>query len=371
MKEDNNKRIVVSCATMGAGGAERVLSILSYVLADHYSEVIYVTWIDIPDFYEVDKRVLRICIEKECGSGFLLKKMCWFRKYVMRIHPSIVLSFLEPYNVTICLSLSFTDILLVVANRNDPRKIWGDFIHKHIRAIAYKRANGVLSQTPSNMQYFKGSLLKKSHVIYNPLFLPEIYVGKALTVEKENLIVSVARLDYQKNLNMLIEAFSIFHITHNRYKLVIYGEGSYRRELEATIDRLGLRDSIFLPGSVKNVWDRILSAKCFVLSSWFEGMPNSLFEAMSLGLPCISTKVSGAIDFIESGKNGILVDINNHNMLANALTNIIDNVDFAYDIGKKASEIYNILRQDKICSQWINYLDAIMFKHPNRKDVNN
>ena len=357
---NSNKKVVVSCATMGAGGAERVLSVLSYAFADNYDEVIYITWIDVPYFYEIDKRVQKICIENECKSNSLLKKMYWFRKYVQRQHPSIVLSFLDPYNVVVCSSLIFTDVLLIVASRNDPRKVWGDFIHRHIRAIAYRRADGILSQTLSNMQYFRGDLLDKSYVIYNPLFLPREYIGKALGVKKDKLIVSVARLTCQKNLKMLIKAFSIVHLTHKDYTLIIYGEGPCRSELESFVEEMNLQSNIFFPGATKDVWKKILSAQCFVLSSWFEGMPNSLFEAMSLGLPCISTKVSGAIDFIKSGENGILIDINDYKMMANAITDVIDNASYAYDLGNAASEIYENFKQDKICNKWIDYLNTIM-----------
>ena len=78
------KKIIVSIGTLLSGGAERVLSILSTPFAENYDEVIYLTWIDQPDFYTLDSRVKRICVEKECGSNFLPKKALWFRNYVKK-----------------------------------------------------------------------------------------------------------------------------------------------------------------------------------------------------------------------------------------------------------------------------------------------
>ena len=101
-------------------------------------------------------------------------------------------------------------------------------------------------------------------------------------------IVTTGRLTAQKNHKMLIHAFAMIadRIPDN---LVIYGEGELRGELEALVAELHLKDRIFLPGSITDVANTIRSAKLFVLSSDYEGMPNSLMEAMALGLPCLST----------------------------------------------------------------------------------
>ena len=73
---------------------------------------------------------------------------------------------------------------------------------------------------------------------------------------------------------MLLLAFKAFLLTHPGYKLIIFGEGPYRSQLEKIVLDLGLNESVELPGAVKDVWNKIVDAECFVLSSWFEGMPN-------------------------------------------------------------------------------------------------
>ena len=78
-------KLIVSCATLAAGGAERVLSILSQPLADRYDTVIYVMWVDAPIFYDIDKRVKKICIEREVGSKSDIKKMLWFRRFIKNL----------------------------------------------------------------------------------------------------------------------------------------------------------------------------------------------------------------------------------------------------------------------------------------------
>lgn len=353
-------KLLVSSGTLCSGGAERVLSVLSFPFAENYDEVIYLTWIDQPDFYTLDPRVKRICVEKECGSTFLPKKALWFRNYVKREKPSLVLSFLEPFNVMICFSLMGVDVPVVVANRNDPRYVWGDFFHRHIRTLAYRKAVGNLSQTENNKNYFKGSLLKKGYVIPNPIFLPKEYVGKAISTKKKNRIVSVARISKQKNPEMLIRAFKRFYQKYPDYTLTMYGNGEDKDYVLDIIKKEGLSSCITLPGAKSNIWDEIVDAKCFVMTSWYEGMPNALLEAMCLGLPCVSTKVSGAVDLIRSGENGALVDLNDDESFAEALFKIIDNEGYALSLGTKATEIYHLLDVKTISKQWIEYLNKMM-----------
>ena len=359
------RKIIVSIGTLLSGGAERVLSILSEPLASNFEEIIYLTWIDSPDFYTLDSRVKRICVEKECGSTFLPKKALWFRNYIKKEKPLLVLSFLEPFNVMICFTLMGVDVPIVVANRNDPRYVWGDFIHRNLRALAYRKAVGNLSQTENNKNYFKGSLLEKGHVIYNPIFLSEEYVGKAITTEKKNRIVSVARITKQKNPEMLIRAFKKFHEKHPDYTLTMYGNGEDSDYVLDLIEKEGLSSYITLPGAKNNIWDEITDAKCFVMTSWYEGMPNSLLEAMCLGLPCVSTKVSGAVDLIKSGENGILVDLDDDSSFSEAMCKVIEDDKYALSLGFKATEIYNLLAVENISKQWIEYLNKVIADYSN------
>ena len=353
-------KLLVSCGTLCSGGAERVLSVLSTPFAKNYDEVIYLTWIDQPDFYTLDLRVKRICVEKECGSTFLPKKAFWFRNYVKKEKPSLVLSFLEPFNVMICFTLIGIDVPVVVANRNDPRYVWGDFIHRNLRALAYRKAVGNLSQTEDNKNYFTASLLEKGYVIYNPIFLPKEYVGNAINTKKKNRIVSVARITKQKNPEMLIRAFKKFHLKHPEYTLTMYGDGEDRDYVLDLIEIEGLSSYISLPGAKRNIWDEIVDARCFVMTSWYEGMPNALLEAMCLGLPCVSTKVSGAVDLIKNGENGILVDLDDDDAFSEALCKIVDDKDYALSLGCKAIDIYDQLTVDVISKQWIEYLNRVL-----------
>ena len=198
--------------------------------------------------------------------GFIHKE---FKKY------DVVLSFLAPFNMIALVANLFNKTPIIVADRNDPSKVPSNKYVRFVRDLLYKLADRIVVQTKHNQAYFK----KNTDVIYNPVVMDD-FKGMALRVNKEKLIVSSARLEKQKNQEMLIDAFGAFHKSHPEYKLRIYGEGSYRENLEEKIDKLGLKDCILLPGVTKDIFNKIAAAELFVLTSNYEGMPNALIEAM-------------------------------------------------------------------------------------------
>ena len=114
-----------------------------------------------------------------------------------------------------------------------------------------------------------------------------------------------------------------------------------------------------MPGSTKELHEKIKNASIFVLSSDYEGMPNALIEAMCLGLPVISTKVSGATDLIKDHENGILTELNAQKELETAMMELIENQSLANKIAEKAVELNRELELDRIMNQWIQFIKKI------------
>lgn len=354
------KTMVISCVSLACGGAERVISILSSKFLKQFDSVTIVTWKDAPVFYQISEKIRIVVIEKEISSSNYLKKIFWFRSFLKEQKPSIVLSFLAYSSIGVLIAHAGLKMPVIIAERNDPRYLNGGLPIILIRNFLYTFASGILEQTEQNKRYFKGIKRKKTSVIYNPIFMSSDHVGIAETVEKQNMIVSVGRLFPQKNHKMLIKAFANVYRRHPEYKLIIYGEGPCRNELENLITTLHLNQCVFLPGNKSNIFNLIKDARLFVMSSDFEGMPNALIEAMCLGLPCISTKVSGATDLISNGENGILVSIGSEEEMKNAIETIIENEALAKKISQKASRIYNELTVEKISGQWVSYVNKYL-----------
>lgn len=351
-------KIILSIGTLCAGGAERVVSNLSKPLADTFDEVIIVMWVKAPIFYQTDSRVRLECVESGAGSKNDFKRMKWFRSFIRKEKPNIVVSFLEPLNLRVLVSLIGLNVRTIVAERNDPHVINGNWLMDQIEKNIYRLSDGILVQTDTIKKFFDGSLEKKTTVIYNPVNIEERLIGTARSTSKKNRIVSVARLMPQKNQKMLIRAFFDFYQKHKDYELTIYGEGPERVNLEEFCKQLGVGDAVKLPGQVSNVWNNILDAKCFVLTSKCEGMPNALIESMCLGVPCISTKVSGAVDLIEDGTNGILVEQDDWEATSKAMSKIVDDSQLSDRLAYNACQLFRILKSDVITKQWIDYINS-------------
>lgn len=101
----------------------------------------------------------------------------------------------------------------------------------------------------------------------------------------------------------------------------------------------------------------------FLLTSDFEGMPNAMLEAMCLGLPCVSTKLKAAEELISDGNNGRIVGFNESVALANRICFLIENPDKALSMGKKATELYNEVNEERISAQWIEYINNKINRH--------
>jgi len=230
-----------------------------------------------------------------------------------------------------------------------------------VRKIVLPRIDGFVFQSKGAQSYFDKKIQKRSIVISNPVFIK----GEPYPREKERrkAIVTVGRLHPQKNQKLLIDAFGAIAEKIPEYILEIYGEGELKDELQERINRLGLSKRVFLKGTSKDIHKFINSARLFVLSSDYEGLPNTLLEAMALGIPCISTdcRPGGARELIEDGKNGIIVPTNDMERLSTEIEEMIKKD------SKEISE-YSRLAQEKakeflptiIFSKWEEYLYTIV-----------
>ncbi len=351
------KKITFFIGSMGHGGAQRVISLLCNELVKRFEEVEVLSYYNNPILYQLDERVHYRSVVDDNGTD-IFRNIIWMRRYFKK-NSKIVLSFLAPFNMIAIISLFFSNIPIIVADRNDPTKVPVTFWMRKLRDFLYCFADHVVVQTKKNQNYFGRIIKRKSSVIYNPIDLKELQ-GSALKADKNKKIVSVARLEKQKNQKMLIRAFKQVLKKHSDYVLVLYGEGPYREELERFIKEEELVGVVQLPGNVPNVLKLERDAEIFVLSSDYEGMPNALLEAMCLGLPCISTRVSGATDLIQDKLNGVLVDISNTDELASKMIEMVESKALREIYAKRAVLLADELKVNMITDRWMQLIEKLV-----------
>ena len=144
------------------------------------------------------------------------------------------------------------------------------------------------------------------------------------------VVVSVGRLAYQKGFDMLLDAFAKVTTTVDA-RLIIFGEGELRDELQQQISQLGISDIVDLAGYTDNPIAEVRQADLFVLSSRFEGSPNGLVEAMSVGTPVVAFDCPhGPFEILKGGELAPLIEYKNVAALTSAMkTELAESADQA------------------------------------------
>jgi glycosyltransferase involved in cell wall biosynthesis len=138
------------------------------------------------------------------------------------------------------------------------------------------------------------------------------------------VVLGVGRLERQKDFATLIRAFARVRAARPA-RLVLLGEGSERRALEALVVELGLEGEVRLPGFVANPFAYMARAGVFVLSSAWEGMPGALIQALACGVPVVATDCeSGPREILGAGRSGRLVPVGDAAAMALAITGALE-----------------------------------------------
>lgn len=359
------KRIALFISSLQKGGSERVMVNLAEHFHKNRYEVILVTQYKQEIEYDISPEIRRVYSEPDEHElqGSRIHNFCVrfakLRSIWKAYKPDLILAFLGKNNLMAIATSMFLPAKVAVSVRGEPTMEYeGKLMHFLAKAM-FGLADGVILQTEMAKQFFPPWVQKKAKILPNPInlnFLNKRYMGT-----REDKIVAVGRLDENKNHAMLIHAFVRIVSEYPKMKLVIYGEGDSREQLESLVVEKGLEDKIELPGSITDVAGHIAAARIFALTSNTEGVPNSLMEAMALGIPVISTDCpcGGPATLIENDVNGILIPVGDAYALADAFRKILSNQEYADKLSENAYKITKKMNPNTVNSEWEKYLSHI------------
>lgn len=352
-------KICFLTASMRAGGAERVMSILANEFCKRGHDVSFIVTDDAKIIaYKLDEKVVikyADTITLRSISG-LLSCSKSIDSCVKELKPDVVITFFQ--SVIIPWLMTGNSIPLIFSERNDPKNNNTGFMDRLMRVMVMHKAKGIVFQTKRVQNFFRCSIRKKSTVIMNPFDASKL--PQRDTNKRVKEIVAVGRLTQQKNYNLLLEAFVKVYEKHPDYCLRIYGVGPLKDELINNSIKLKISDAVHFMGVSNDVLNAIKNSSCYVLSSNYEGIPNALLEALALGLPCVTTDyLPEAVDeFVDNYINGVIVPRNNPQKMADAINEIIEDDEFAQLLGEKASEIVATIRVEKIAKEWMRFIQS-------------
>lgn len=348
---------------LSGGGAERVICNIGNYLARRGNEVVILTFHNGKGDYYLDESIIRhgLISENEIattGLKYIIQLRKKLREYLGRDDSDCYVAFLPIAIFCLGSCRRFCKAPIIVSERNNPESY--DWFYCLALRICFSMANRCVFQTINAREWYGLSVRREKAVII-PNAINEEFLSIEQSLSRRKEIVSVGRLVAQKNFNLLIRAFAEIDSQFSNYKLVIYGEGPLLNELKQLCYDLGVANRVCFPGYKKNVGSLIKDAALFVMPSNFEGMPNSLIEAMAMGIPCVSTdcKGGGARSIISSGVNGLLVPIDEKDALKQAMEKLLMNPEFADEIAKNAMHIREELEPQKIYRSWADLIGQV------------
>lgn len=254
----------------------------------------------------------------------------------------------------------YKDILnfrLIGSERGNPYR-FNTEEHKHV-LNEYKKCDKIVFQTERGLDSFV-ELRNKASVIPNYCFVANTPSKNTSLRSKE--IVACGVPGYDKGFDILIKSCVPIFYKYKEYKLLIYGPvNDYCKELKQLALESGISDNVIFKGTSNAFYLDSSSSAMFVLSSRNEGIPNALIEAMSVGLPCIATDCAsgGPSLLLDNGLNGLLVPIENHYKLTEAILYFIEHKDAAEILGKRGKDSLVRFSEDVITSKWIDLIEEL------------
>lgn len=344
-----NRDIIFVSNALANGGAARVICVLAAEFAKRGRHVGIAVYSEHDGEYVVAEGIQKEYGPQGSGAVAKVRRIAWLRGVVRRNPDASIVAFEYFVNMQVVFACMGLPNRLVISERNDPARVGGSRKTAWMRERLYRRADMLVCQTDDAAAYFSDKVNKT--VILNPVKegLPEPFAG-----ERRHAVACFCRLEKQKNLGMLLRSFAEFAKAHGDWTLEVYGDGSERDALLRLAGELGIGGKVALRPGCTDVHERVLDAGMFVLPSDYEGLSNSMLEAMAIGLPVICTDCpcGGARMVIRDGENGLLVPVGGERELAAAMVRVADEDGLAERLGAAAAGVREELSADAIAERW-------------------
>jgi GalNAc-alpha-(1->4)-GalNAc-alpha-(1->3)-diNAcBac-PP-undecaprenol alpha-1,4-N-acetyl-D-galactosaminyltransferase len=338
------------------GGLKKMLIWVGNGLAELGHDVTFCTIHDILRSEKLSEKAASLELGIVYHSNVLLRYFSLFTtvlrkmKSVLKNNYDYVISFGDLSYYVLLLLKPFYKYKIIVSERADPTHN-NSIMDSFMRNVAFKKADIVVCQTDGAKSCFPIKVQRKAIVIPNPVDLPSIQWRPNQSLN----IATTGRVHFwQKRQDILIKSFYNVVRQFKKCVLNVYGDGPDMDKLRVLVHDLQLDENVVLHGSTSDVKERLINNQIFVMTSDFEGIPNSLLEAMSLGMPVVSTDCSpgGARLLIKDKENGLLASCGDTKQIAEKIIFFIEHPEEATRMGVNARISMERFSPEKIINLW-------------------
>ena len=345
------------------GGANKIHAVLSNYFFRQNFEVHNVIFID-KITYEFSGELLNLSKSETNSNKYinLFKRFCTLKRFLKANNFDFIIDFRNrnhDFQEYIFTKLLYkTPFIITVHSYNLDWYFPKDrFLAKSI----FSKAFGIVAVSNEIEQKIKKDYgYKNVSTIYNPLELEKI---ENLSQDNINLnfefVLGVGRMvfDNNKQFDLMIEAYSLSDLPAKNIKLVLLGDGEQKKHLENLVISKNLKDKIVFSGFQNNPFPYFKKAKFTLLTSKYEGLPNTIAESLACGTPVISFDcLSGPKELISDKNNGLLIENQNLEKFVLGINEMLKNENlyqFCKDNSKKSIQKFEM---NIIGNQWLNYL---------------
>jgi glycosyltransferase involved in cell wall biosynthesis len=343
-QQDKKITLLIVVPSLACGGLERNVSLLcAYINTDAFNVHLAVADNRRP-FYKISNPHVQVY---DLGCTRVRAIVAPLRKLVNDIQPDILLSTANHLNLMLAMARrSFPPKMKLLAREssivsiNSRRAKWAP-LYNLLQKIYYRRVDAVVCQS----EYMRNDLMKhygfpshKLAIIHNAVQQPEV-AGESQPANDCLQLLTVGRLSEEKGHERVIRALAQVNRT---FQYHIVGEGAMHSSIQALINELGLQQKVTLMGSSSAPFRQSVKPHLFLMGSFYEGFPNVLIEANSVGIPVLAFDVPGGIaEVLQPGFNGELVPDGNLQAFAEAINNWKVDQYNAHNIQTQINATYN------------------------------
>ena len=347
-----NKNIGFVLTSLRSGGLERnAISLANHFIEKGNNVFIYCLY-STECFFDVNKNVNIIDCTSSTNKIFSIHY--WIKKLSI---------FFEKDKIDTI--ISFGDRCGVIASRANRKRMANHIcrgvntkrfilINNFLLVLSKKYLSNFVFQTNAQKHNYFSCLRKKGVIIPNPFVLQSDNLNEFGLNSKRFVSVATFKLK-QKRQDFMIRSFALFHKLHKDYKLDLYGKYDNKsfKKINRLIKKNSLENFVNIKGEIKDVKNSILNSRGFLCTSKYEGMPNALIEALSYGIPVLTTKWNGCDEIIKDGLNGLIIDDFNKKEFAKKMALLADNNDLFSKISNNCyKKIICDFKSDKVFAEW-------------------